>query len=375
MDCAFSFFNQRTFITGATKHEKCSFAEDTTPVTISFVTVFVGGNIGTIAYASWKRSVFSPLLGLRPMGFVSMQLSFLDILTDFYYFIAEPIASPSLHYALFAFLIIPNLLPSLWIIQVGLKGTQFKIVLPFGWSDEDMSNPEKFIFTILHNVTRPIQFFLWIVMSCCLWNTKLLALDVFRPFVYGEDDAHTGGAVDGFLFFAMMMNEFILENVPQLFLQITNNNQRGNWTDFSAFSASLGSYFLARGIFEPIYKTVVTGVPVRDAFAQFMEPNDDGFWTWVGVPCLGGSARVGPEVEAAEIHEVGVNILLQFEAVAAQHPGVAQALAARMLLLLEAVAESGQVPSVSAVRQATRTDAVNQSARLPPIVETEMRSN
>jgi len=345
-DCAFHFFNQRTFIAGATKHEKCLFVQDSTPVTITFAFVFFGGIICTIAYASWKRSVFSPLLGLRPMGFVSMLLSFLDILTDFYYFIVEPIASPYLHYWLFAFLIIPNLIPAGWIILEGLKETQFKVVRPFGWSEEDMANPEKFIFTIFHNVTRPIQFLLWIVASCCLWNTKLLALDVFRPFVYGEQPP-AGGAVDGKLFFAMMMNEFMLENLPQLFLQITNNNQRGNWTDFSAFSVSLGSYFLVRGIFEPIYRTVVTGIPVRDAFAQFMEPTDDGFWTWAGLPCL-GAGRVAPEDD--EVAELQRAVVIDIEAVVTQHPAIAIQFLEGILEHIEgllAVATSGELPATT----------------------------
>jgi hypothetical protein len=179
-------------------------------VTNTFGTLFAIGITGTIVYTSIQRSVFSPLIGLRPLGFLSMVLSFVDILTDYYYFITEPIASPTLHYSLFAFLIIPNLMPSFWIIHVGMQQTRFEYVYPFGWTSEEMATPEKLIITFLHNITRPIQFFVWIVMSVCLWNTKLLALDVFRPFVYGSDNT-VGARVDGILFFAMMMNEFLLQ--------------------------------------------------------------------------------------------------------------------------------------------------------------------
>lgn len=279
----------------AAAHRDCKAVEDKGGVTVLFAVVYIICVVSTIAYVSRRRDSLTIMLGLSPAGWAFIQLGLLDILFDFYYFVTEPFANAALMRALFAFLFITQIAPCLVLCQVVrihcLSSGFHCFEYPFGWTAEDLSDLFKMTAAVLYNIFfRPLRLMAWFVSCLLLFNMKLMALDDFVPILfYGMeeeavkfckanlaclfDDAaeeETKRVVNLKMIFFMFFNRILLQDFPQLLIQILNNSALGEWSVVAVLSAATSIFMMIRSVFEPCYRICVLKQERTKAFEHIV---------------------------------------------------------------------------------------------------------
>jgi hypothetical protein len=97
-----------------------------------------------------------------------------------------------------------------------------------------------------------IFFCVWFIVGIFLFQTKTLSIGVvwnywMRCWTGGEEQS-TDALIDVAFFNESIFNEFIMEALPQLIIQATNNNLTATVSPIAIFSIALSGYLIFNGL-------------------------------------------------------------------------------------------------------------------------------
>jgi len=243
----------------------CHKTQDDEFIAYIFIGAFIAFHVVTYAAfvvaSGWD---FCPEFGVNYTGWVMIELALLDAFMDYLYYFTEAFATEQLYLYCGVFLFVPQIVPGIacffcvsyvTFAQDERKNQLWK--MPFGMGQEDMADIVNATTTVIYNVVcRPLYATFLSILFALFWNMKVLAAFLFLPLV--SEQIENAEAVGLQLLALMVYNELVVENVPQLCIQVMNNNQREEgWTTTSIVSMATSMAFVIKGLFEPTFKICV----------------------------------------------------------------------------------------------------------------------
>jgi hypothetical protein len=164
------------------------------------------------------------------------------------------------------------------------SGSSFKhILLPFAWIFLMIIQIFLEAIYIAIGMVNIAFLIVWLSLGLVFYPTKVFAIgpvfgfwltpwsgtDKFGPRMVTKDGHYTGKRAKLPLLNTGVLNkslmaEFIMETLPQLIIQIYNNQVQDTWTDIGIFSAGLSVVIAFNGVYRYLYWTLYQGITFKD---------------------------------------------------------------------------------------------------------------